>query len=106
MQKRRSWIGPMRSEQIDTQNQLGVEVYCSIQPRPLAIDFDSSFVYSDPLRLRLRRVGNAVSDSMYPLKNRLMRALDAERPDGRRRPLPLPTFKICRVQRFPEQFWG
>ena len=78
MQKRSSWIGPVRSEQIDTQNQLGVKVYCSIQPRPLAIDFDSGFVYRDPLRLRLRRVGNAVSYSMYPLKDCLMRALYVE----------------------------
>jgi hypothetical protein len=78
MQKRSSWIGPVSSEQIDTQNQLGVEVYCSIQPRPLTIDFDSSLVYSDPLRLRLRRVGDAVSYSMFPLKDRLMRALNAE----------------------------
>ena len=78
MEKRSSWIGPVRSEQIDTQDQLGVEVYCSIQPRPLTINFDSGFVYSDPLRLRLRRVGNAVSYSMYPLKDRLMRALNAE----------------------------
>ncbi len=44
----------MPSEDIDTENQLGVEVYCSIQPRPLAIDFDSGLAYSDPLRLRLR----------------------------------------------------
>jgi len=66
------------SKQIDTQNQFGVEVYCSIQSRPLAINFDSGLVYSDPLRLRLRRVGDAVSYSMYPLKNRLMRALYAE----------------------------
>ena len=48
------------------------EVYCSVQPRPPAIDFDSGFVYSDPLRLRLRRVRNAVSYSMYPLKDRLL----------------------------------
>ncbi|SEJ18702.1 hypothetical protein SAMN05444271_1292 [Halohasta litchfieldiae] len=78
MQKRSSWISSVRSEQIDTQYQLGVEVYCSIQPRPLAINFDSSFIYHDPLRLRLRRVRNAVSYSMYPLKDRLMRALYAE----------------------------
>jgi len=78
MQKRSSWIGAVRPEQIDTQNQLVVEVYCSIQPRPLAIDFDSGLIYGDPLRLRLRRVGNAVSDSMNPLKNCLMRALYAE----------------------------
>ncbi len=77
MQKRSSGIGPMRSEQVDTQNQLGVEVYCSIQPT-LAINFDSSLVYGDPLRLRLRRVGNAVSYSMHPLKDRLMRVLYAE----------------------------
>jgi len=78
MQKHSSWIGAMSSEQIDTQNQLGVEVYCSIQPRPLAIDFDSGFVYRDPLRLRLRRVKNPVSYSMYPLKDCLMRALNTE----------------------------
>jgi hypothetical protein len=78
MQKRSSWIGPVSSEQIDTQNQLAVEVYCSTQPRPLTIDFDSGFVYRDPLRLRLRRVGNAVSYSMYPLKDCLMRPLYAE----------------------------
>jgi len=63
---------------------------------------------------------------MYPLKDCLVRALnakypenflcfskrtagrvepDSERPDGRRRLLPLPTFKICRIQRLSEQFW-
>jgi hypothetical protein len=62
---------------------------------------------------------------MYPLKNGLMRAFDAEqaknhlcltqgtsgrvkadgeRPDGRRRPLTLPTLKIRRFQRLSEQF--
>jgi len=78
MKERSSWICPVRSEQIDTQNQLGVEVYCSVQRRPLAIDLDSGFVYGDPLRLRLRRVRNAVSYSMYPLKDCLMRALNAK----------------------------
>jgi len=63
---------------------------------------------------------------MYPLEDCLMRALyaeksknclclskrtagrvepDGERPDGRRRPLSLPTFNICRIQRLSEQFW-
>jgi len=65
----------MPSEDIDTENQLGVEVYCSIQSRPLAIDFDNGLAYSDPLRLRLRWVGNVVSYSMYPLKDCLMRPL-------------------------------
>jgi len=78
MQQRSSWIGPVSSEQIDTQDQFGVEVYCSIQPRPLAINFDSGFVYGDPLWLRLRWVGNAVSYSIYLLKDCLMRALYAE----------------------------
>jgi len=62
---------------------------------------------------------------MYPLKDRLMRAFnaeetnnllcfsertagrvepDGERPDGRRRPLTLPTFKIRRLKRLSEQF--
>jgi len=40
--------------------------------------FDSGFVYSDPLEAKPKRVGNAVSYSMYPLKDRLMRALNAE----------------------------
>jgi len=30
---------------------------------------------------------------------------DGERPNGRCRPLSLPTFKICRIQRLSEQFW-
>ena len=55
VEKRSSWISPVRSEQIDTQNQLGVEVYCRIQPRSLTINFDSGFVYCDPLRLRQRQ---------------------------------------------------
>jgi len=42
------------------------------------IDFDSGLIYSGLLRLHLRRVGNAVSHSMYPLKDRPMRALNAE----------------------------
>jgi len=115
MKKRSRRIGAMSSEQFSVKNQFWVKIYCSIHPTQLTVNFDSSFVNGDPLRLRLRRVGNAVSDLMYPLPDRLMRAFyaeesenflclserttgrvepDGKRPDGRRRPLSLPTFKI------------
>jgi hypothetical protein len=65
-------------EQRNVENHLCIKVYCSVQPRPLAVDFDSSLVDRNPPRLRRRRVCNAVSQSMYPLENRLKRAIDAE----------------------------
>jgi hypothetical protein len=68
----------MSSEQFDIENQLCLDVYCSIQPRPLAINLDSSLVNRNPLRLRLRRVVTAVSKLMYPLPNRLVSALNAQ----------------------------
>lgn len=43
----------MTSKQLDVKNQLCLGVYCSVQPRPLAIDFDSGLVNCNPLRLRL-----------------------------------------------------
>ena len=59
-------------------NQLDADLYCITHPILIAIDFDSGFVYSDPLQLRLGRVGNAVRNSMCPLKNRPMRAVNPE----------------------------
>ena len=38
MQKRNSWIGAVSAEQIDTQNQFGIEVYCGIQSRLFGIN--------------------------------------------------------------------
>ncbi len=78
MQKRSRRISTMASEQLYVKNQLCVDIYCSIQPRPLTVNFDSGFVNCDPLRLRLRRIGNAIRYSMYPLKDRLTRAFYAE----------------------------
>ncbi len=113
MEKRSSRIGTMSSKQFDVKNQLCLDVYCSVQPRPLAIDFDSGLVDRNPLRRCLRRVVTAVSQSIYSLPNSLMRPfnaeisknlfcfserisgrveLDSERPNGRRCPLTLPSF--------------
>ncbi len=78
MEKRSSRIGTMSSKQFDIKNQLRLDVYCSVQPRPLAIDFDSGLVDRNPLRRCLRRVVTAVSQSMYPLPNRLVGAFNAE----------------------------
>jgi len=64
MEKRSSRISTMSSEQFDVKNQLRLDVYCIVQPRPLAIDFDSSLVDRNPIRLRLRRVV-AASASRY-----------------------------------------
>ena len=69
----------MSAEQSDIQNQFCVEVYCSIQPRLFAIDFDSRLVDRDPPRLRLRRVWQAVREAMYPLPDRLKRAIYGEK---------------------------
>ncbi len=41
LQKRSRWIGAMPPKQRDIKNQLCVDVYCSIQPRPLAVNLDS-----------------------------------------------------------------
>ncbi len=61
MEERSSRISPMPSKQFDVKNQLCLDVYCSVQPRQLAVDFDSGLVDRNPLRLRLRRVVTAVS---------------------------------------------
>ncbi|ELZ85194.1 hypothetical protein C454_01660 [Haloferax gibbonsii ATCC 33959] len=78
MEKRSSRVGTMSSKQFDVKNQLCLGVYCSVQPRPLTIDFDSGLVDRNPLRLRLRRVVTAVGQPMYPLPNRLVGAFNAE----------------------------
>jgi len=78
MQERSRRIGAVATEQLSVKNQFCVEVYCSVQPRPLAVDLDSGPVNSDPCRRSRRRVGNAVSLSMYPIPNSSMRALNAQ----------------------------
>jgi len=78
IQKCSSEIGPESSEQVDTQNQFGVEVYCSTHPRPPAIGFDSGLVCRDPLWLRLRWVGRFIRSPIYSSKDNLLRALNAE----------------------------
>ncbi len=65
MEKCSSRIGTMSSKQLDVKNQLCLDIYCGVQPRPLAIDFDSGLINRNPLRLRLRRVVTAVSKPMY-----------------------------------------
>ena len=41
-------ISAMSSKQLDVENQFCLNVYRGIEPRQLTIDFDSSFVNSDP----------------------------------------------------------
>jgi hypothetical protein len=112
-QKRSRRIGAVATKYREVENQFCLGVYCSIQPRSLTVDLDSGFVDRDPLRLRLRRVGHAVSDLVHPVPNRSVRTFnaecsenrscfserttgrvepDGERPDGRCRPLTLPSF--------------
>jgi hypothetical protein len=43
----------MSTEQRDVEEQLRVDVDCSIQPRLLAVDLDSGLVDGDPRRLRV-----------------------------------------------------
>ncbi len=50
MEKRSSRISTMSSKQLDVKNQLCLDVYCSVQPRPFVTDFDSGFVDRNPLR--------------------------------------------------------
>jgi hypothetical protein len=113
VEERSRWIGAMPSKNLRIENQLCIEIDCSVYPTQVAVDPDSSLVNRDPRRLRRRRVGTAVSQPMCPLKDRLMRAFhaarsenrfclsnrttgrvepDGERPNGRRRPLTLPIF--------------
>jgi hypothetical protein len=73
MQKRSRRISTMPSEQLYVENQLSLDVYCSIQPRSLAVNFDSGFVDRDPRRRSRRRVRNAFSQPMYPIPNRTVR---------------------------------
>jgi hypothetical protein len=59
VKERSRWISPMSSEQLHIKNQFCVEIYCSVQPRPFTVDFDSG-------------LANAISDSVNQLINRLM----------------------------------
>jgi hypothetical protein len=56
MQKRSCWIGAVSAEQLGVENQLCIEFYCKLNPRPLAVDFDSGLVNRDPRGLRPRRM--------------------------------------------------
>jgi len=47
-EERSRWISAMSSKQLDIENQFCLKVYCGIEPRQLTIDFDGSFVNSDP----------------------------------------------------------
>jgi len=48
LQKRSRWIGAMSPKQRDIEDELRLDVYCSIQPRPLTVNLDSGLVNSDP----------------------------------------------------------
>jgi len=48
MKKCSRWISAVTAEQFHVKNQFCVEVYCSVQPRPLTVDFDSGLVNRDP----------------------------------------------------------
>jgi hypothetical protein len=51
MEKRSRRISPVMLEQRDVKDHFRVEVYCSEQPRPSTIDFDSGLVDRNPPRL-------------------------------------------------------
>ena len=72
MQKRSRRIGATPTKQCDVKNRLCLEDYCSVQPRPLAVDLDSGPVNCDPRRLRLRRVVSDISEPVDQISNRSM----------------------------------
>lgn len=78
VEKRNRRIGSMTLEQRNVKNHFYVEVYCSVQPRTLTVDCDSSLVDRNPLRFRLRRVVTAIRNTIYSLLNSLVRAFNAE----------------------------
>lgn len=113
MEKRSRRIDAMPTKHGDVEEQLRLDIYYSVYPRPLTIEFDSGLVDRDPRRLRRRRVVKDIIYSMYSLMDRLMRAFQAKysknrlclakrttgcvEPGGNtrqgvRRPLPLPVF--------------
>ena len=67
-------VSAVPTEQRDVENQLCVEIYCSVQPRPPTVNFDNGLVNLDPRRLRCRRVGNPVRQPTHPIPNHPMRA--------------------------------
>jgi len=67
LQKRSCRIGAMSAKQRNVKNQFCVDVYCSVQPRPLAVDLDSGLVDGDPPTASPSRVAFAVSQPMYPV---------------------------------------
>ncbi len=71
-QKHSRLISAMPIKHVDSEQQFCFSIYCSVHPKPLAVNLDSGFVYRDPRRRRRRWVGDAVSQPMDPLKNRLM----------------------------------
>jgi hypothetical protein len=70
MKKRSCRICPRATEYFD--------VDCSVQPRPFAVDRDSGLVDRDLHRLRQRRVGNALGQSIHSLNDRLKRPIYTE----------------------------
>lgn len=72
MEKRSCWIGAVPSEQSHVKDQLCIEIFDSVQPRSLVVNFDGGLGNCDPRRLHRRRVANAVSDSVNLLAGRLM----------------------------------
>jgi hypothetical protein len=78
MKKRSCRICPGATEYFDVEKQFGVDVDCSVQPRPFAVDRDSGLVDRDPHRLRQRRVGNALGQSIHSLNDRLKRPIYTE----------------------------
>ncbi len=78
MQKRSSRISASPFKQCYIEDEFSVKIYCSIHPRSIAVSPDSGFINRDPPTAALSTVWNAVSQPMYPVSDRLIRAFNAE----------------------------
>src|SRR5699024_8237079 len=117
-EERRRGIGPAAAENLDIEHQHRIKVDGSATPPPLEADLNRCLVNCDPSRSTPRRVILIVCEAVRPVPDRSMRAIyteevenchgftqretrrmeaDGERPDGRRRPLSVPTVTIYRT---------
>lgn len=55
MQERGCRIGAVSADQLGIENHFRAGVYCSVQPRPLAGDFDSGLVNRDSVNSSVNR---------------------------------------------------
>ena len=77
-QERRRGIGPVAAEHFDIKHQHRIKVDCGVTPLPLRTDLNRRLIDSDSPRSTPRRVILIVCETVRPVSNRSMRAVNVE----------------------------